>query len=620
MRRRAVAVGLLLALVLLAVPAGARALPAGVRALPASRRVVVVAVPGLRWEDITAQATPALWELARRGAVGALSVKAGPAVSCRADGLLTLTAGARATAYGAPCGRLPADLPRVLERNRRSRERADPQALASALLAGGACLGVGGAAPTCPVQLVEGPTVDGSAGIGAGEADRAVAATVPTGSADLLVVGSSEAPGDRAAHLHVAIAVGPDFRRGALVSASTQRTSYVQLVDVAPTVLGLLGLPVPATMIGQPWQVRGHAAGPDRLRDLDRRAVAQKADTVPVFVAVLVLEFVLITGLLTLRRRRAARVVALAGAAFPAAAFLAGLLPWWRAGPHAVVLLVLVVVVSGGVGVVASRRPGRLAPVGAVCALTAGVLVLDLLSGCRLQLTSIAGYSPLVAGRFTGIGNVAFGVYAAAGLVALAAVARGRWWPVVLGGVLLTVVDGAPPWGSDVGGVLALVPAVAVLALQVSGRRLSLLRVTLAGLSGLLLVTALALADHARPAERRTHLGRFVDQVADGTAGAVLARKADAVFGLLFSSPVTALLPLVVLAAVLLVRRPPRPLAAAFEEEPAYRQGLLALGVACAVGFLLNDSGAAIPALALVVVLPATVAVVSGRPPGTGAG
>lgn len=434
------------------------------------------------------------------------------------------------------------------------------------------------------------------------------------GSATTLVIGLSETATDEVAHLHVAIAVGPGFGRGALRSASTGRPPYVQLVDVAPTVLDLLGAQIPVVMTGQPWHSSGTAPDVAALRDLDRRAVAQKAATVPFFVTVLVLEFGLLLAFLGTGRRRGVRLVALIGTAVPGSSFLAGLVPWWRAGSTVRVLVALLVVslaiatAMAGVGLLAGRT--RYGPIAVVCGLTAVIIGVDLLTGGHLQITSVTGYSPLVAGRFSGIGNVAFGVYAAAGLLALGRVRRRLL--VLAGAAALVLVDGAPQWGSDVGGVLALLPALVVLLLLLTGRRLSLLRLAAAGLAGVLLVAVLALVDHARPAARRTHLGRFVDQLQDGTAGDLLHRKASAVFGLLFHSPVTALLPLVVLAVVLLVRRPPRPLADAFADEPAYRDALVALGVACALGFTLNDSGAAVPALALVVVLPATVALVSG--------
>ena len=606
------------------------------------QQVIIVAAPGLRWSDV-GPATPALQRLTRTAAVGALSVKAGPAVSCPADGFLTLGAGARATSYGAACGALPVAGRDLARRNVSSRERAQLAALSDALTAAGTCatgsgplagLAVGGvpAAGGCPVQLLQAPAVGGSRRTAAA-VDAVVASadrSRPPGST-LLVLGVSEAPGDRVAHLHLALATGPAYPRGALRSASTSRSSYVQLIDVAPTVLSLLGLPQPAVMTGQPWRTSGPALDLAGLVDLDRRAVAQQAATVPFYLLTLgtlllllaatsppIMEFVrwphaqpgstssMIGGRVIGGRRRG---VALVGTALPAASFLAGLVPWWRFDPPLVALLAVTVPVAAVLAAVAARTS---CPVGAVCAITALVLIADLVTGARLQLTSVTGYSPLVAGRFAGIGNVAFGVYAAAGLVATAWLARRRLLPVVGLGAVLVAVDGAPPWGSDVGGVLALLPALVVLALLVTGRRVSAARLAGAGLAGVLLVTGLALLDHTRPVDRRTHLGRFVDQIADGTAGGVLRRKAEAVLGLLFHSPVTALLPVVVAGAVLLLLRPPPQLARAFGAAPAYRQALVALCVASALGFALNDSGAAVPALALVVVLPATVAVVSG--------
>ena len=216
-----------------------------------------------------------------------------------------------------------------------------------------------------------------------------------------------------------------------------------------------------------------------------------------------------------------------------------------------------------------SRERGSPAP------LVAAILVGDLLTGATLQLNSVAGYSPLVAGRFAGIGNVAFGVLAAAALLAAASTRR----PAIAAlTALVVVVDGAPQWGSDVGGVLALVPAYAVLVLLLSGRAASLAKVALASLAGAAVVAAFAIADHARPADEQTHFGRFVGQVLDGSAGDVLQRKAAANLSLLFHSPVTALLPLVVAVLVAVVLRPPSPTAGGFRTVPG-----LALRSACGV-------------------------------------
>jgi hypothetical protein len=126
-----------------------------------------------------------------------------------------------------------------------------------------------------------------------------------------------------------------------------------------------------------------------------------------------------------------------------------------------------------------------------------------------------------------------------------------------------------------------------------------------------LVVAAFGIADHARPADQQTHLGRFVGQVLDGSAGGVVRRKAEANVSLLFHSPVTALLPLVVAFLLVLFLRPPAVLRGTLDHSPAWRAGLLAVLTASGLGFLFNDSGAAVLALAIVVSLPATLAVLA---------
>lgn len=594
-------------------------------------QVVVVGVPGLRWQDV-GPGTPALARLAGQGAVSALSVKALPTVSCAADGWLTLGAGARAEAVGVrrePCdGGLPPDPAVQREHNADSRDGAAVGALTEDLPVRLEGPGAHMAAGRQPDARTSGPAdaplrlVD----LGAVAADDRVASAARVDArlagllaglpddAVLLVVGLSAGAAEprEQAHLQVALAFGRPFPRGALTSPSTRRSSYVQLVDVAPTVLALLGRPVPDVMDGQPWLVAGPALGLAGLVDLDVRAVAQQRATVPFFVVLAGVQLVLLA---LLRRQPArARIMGLAGVAALGASYAVGLVPWWRAGQPLPVLVAMVAVVAL-LAALAVRRSRH--ALGWVCGGTAMVIAADLLTGAHLQVTGVAGYSPLVAGRFAGIGNVAFGVYAACALLATASLAAGR--PrrtsaalVAVAGAVAVAVDGVPQWGSDVGGVLALLPAYVVLGLRLTGARVSVVRLALAGLAAAAVVTAFALADWTRAAADRTHLGRFVEQVRDGTAGDVLQRKAGAVLGLVFANPVTATLPLVLAAVVLLFLRPPPVLRRALEAVPAFRAALAAVAVAGAVGFAVNDSGAAVPALTVLVVLPATVAVTAG--------
>ena len=577
----------------------------------------------MRWSDVTPAGTPNLERLRGTGSAGVLSVKTAAAVDCPADAWLTLGAGNRVVAAGPSCAATasPASLPAQRARNAHRREGAQPGLLADALASAGACVtGTGPLAQLaaanrrgvvaagCAVVLVQGPDVTDAASAAA--MDRLVGEVDAhrTPGSSLLVLGVSEPRGGRAAHLHVALAVGPRFRPGGLMSPSTRRTPYVQLVDVAPTVLALLHIRPPDAMIGQPWRSVRSVPTLGQLRDADRQAGAQRQVTVPFFVLLVATQL----GLLGVARWRrwwaAVEAVSLLGTAAVGASYLANLLPWWRSPYPLLTLAGLTLLGAAALTLPALLVHGPLARAGLVCGLIASVVVLDLLTGAHLQMSSVAGYSPLVAGRFAGLGNVAFGVLAAA--VLLAAASTGSATLAALT-ALSVVVDGAPQWGSDVGGVLALVPAYAVLVLLLSGRAPSLGRVALAALGGALVVTVFGVADHARPADQQTHLGRFVGQVLDGTAGGVVQRKAAANLSLLFHSPVTALLPVVVLVLLVLFLRPPTALRELFGRSPAWRSGLLAVITASSLGFALNDSGAAVPALAILVAVPATVAVLA---------
>ena len=73
---------------------------------------MLVGIPGLRWSDVSAAATPTLWRLAGAGIVGNLVVHATSSLTCPADGWLRLeTPGRRAGVprpHSGQCTALPA--------------------------------------------------------------------------------------------------------------------------------------------------------------------------------------------------------------------------------------------------------------------------------------------------------------------------------------------------------------------------------------------------------------------------------------------------------------------------------------------------------------------------------
>src|ERR1039458_1180098 len=75
---------------------------------PAAREpahpVLIIGIPGLRWSDVSAQTTPALWRKATAGSVGSLVISAVETRTCPADAWLTLNSGARAIRLEARIG------------------------------------------------------------------------------------------------------------------------------------------------------------------------------------------------------------------------------------------------------------------------------------------------------------------------------------------------------------------------------------------------------------------------------------------------------------------------------------------------------------------------------------
>jgi hypothetical protein len=199
--------------------------------------------------------------------------------------------------------------------------------------------------------------------------------------------------------------------------------------------------------------------------------------------------------------------------------------------------VVLVLVVDACLVAAASAtRQSSLERLGVVAAVSLLVIVADLVTGGHLQLNSVLGDSPLIAGRFAGAGNNAFAIMAStAVVVATLFVWRlGRGRAVMAGAALLfavvVVVDGAPQFGSDVGGVLALVPGFALAWILLGGKRISL-KLAAAMVVAAVVATGLFVAvDVARPPSHRTHLGRFFEDVrsrGDSAFVGTIRRKAS---------------------------------------------------------------------------------------------
>lgn len=624
--------------------------------------VVVVGVPDLRWQDVAPATTPTLWRLASRSSVAAMTDRSGEPITRRAAGWVSLNAGTRARADVSPAvvpdPGDPAQLHALRAANAGAAYQAQVGALGDALRRAGlvvdavggpgavlgAMAGDGTVSASSPsvaaaladahadVVVVELPQLYAVGRLDAGAVQAALTAidgtvatiltTLPR-NASLLLAGVSEGL-TGPAHLHVAMAAGPSFGTGGLTSASTGRDGVVQLIDVAPTVLSLAGSPVPSAMPGAPWHATtdsGATTAGDvaAFVELDERSVIVRASVRWYYPAVAgtALLFVLVTLIAWQRRRTGIlRPLGAVVAAVPLAGYLMQLVPWWRAGSWPQLPLTFGIALALGLAAASTPWAGRnrWGTAGVLGAVTIAVIIADAATGSPLSLDAPFADNPIIAGRFRGIGNVAFALLGAATLVLSAAVAAGRdsrrGTLTVCGlGALAVAVDGLPVLGDDFGGVLALLPAVAVLAIVVARIRISGWHVLAVVVATVLTTGVLALNDFSRPPAQRTHLGRFIAQIGDGVAGTVVHRKLDTSLGTFGTGwPRWIVLGWVVLAlAAWLGHRRGRLRVSAAVDLRTARGLLMALGTLAVLGAAVNDSGLEITAFAFYLAAPLLV-------------
>ncbi|MCB0972572.1 MAG: hypothetical protein KDA97_13785 [Acidimicrobiales bacterium] len=415
----------------------------------------------------------------------------------------------------------------------------------------------------------------------------------------------------------------PEIDGGLVRSATTRRDGYVYLADVAPTILELVGEDPPDQVEGRPFDAvpaRGDRVA--HLADQSRDAAMRDA-RLPVVVPVVIAALVALTLATVIGTDRAprllpsARAVAIGALGLVPGTFLAGLVPAARTSDVAYAAVVVgVAVVIGVLGSLADRRrsgAGVLVGTGSIL----GVIGIDLLLGAPLQINSVFGYSMAVGGRFTGLGNLAFALFAAAGVcfaVVLHDLAGPRALPWI-GVVLATVVllDGLPMLGADVGGVSSVVPAFALTALALLGRRIGWRQLLGAVVAGAVVVGIFGLIDSSRPSGSKTHLARIGEHLSAGRLDAVattMLRRLNASFGADDTVVWVAALALVAVALVqafALARGHRLRVGSLTERPPGTVALIVGLGVLAVLGLVTNDSSIAVPATMLIVIVPVVI-------------
>jgi hypothetical protein len=407
----------------------------------------------------------------------------------------------------------------------------------------------------------------------------------------------------------------------ALTSSTTNERGLIAAIDLGPTILHHLALPVPAAMRGEPIGVDGAFDG-SYLRALKARLAVVYSRRLPALAWLLVAWAVLMLGALLpvprtdpARRRAAAmRVGALALLWTPAAELLPAALEPSRTVEYA--LLVLTCFLLGLLSDRLLRWPrALLAPaLMAVLALSA-----DALLHTQLLIRSLLGPNPIYGARFYGIGNELKSALAVLVFAAVAAwlypATRGRRAAstMALAGIALAIVEGSARIGAGVGGVILVSAGTAVATTMLLPGRLTRRRallILIAPVAGLVALAALDLAT-------ANGSGHFTGSILHARSAAdlrdVIERRYGAAYEELKHGAMPVATGLGLLAMALGLRRRER-LLDPVDGDPAWLAALAGGLAAGVVGALTEDSGPVLFVVA-VFVLICVLGYLWGRPP-----
>ena len=453
------------------------------------------------------------------------------------------------------------------------------------------------------------------AGLPAGtEGDRAIDRLIATRSKDTLLI-AMQTPPDAGGPQLLPVGIIGLGGPGELTSSTTHLDGVIAGIDVLPTALDWMGLPLPAGVRGQQIEVQEgrNPAALESLADRLRVVLPRRLTSLWALMgiwAVIFLGAALVSG--TRGTRWAMRSGALAVFWVPSAVLLTAAL-----APGRLAEIALLVVIPLAAGMLSDyflpwpRAPALPALVGV------SVYLIDLAFGSPLIIRSLLGPNPLFGSRFYGIGNELEAALPALALIGLGAAWYGRGrsrslvgWLVAVG-LLIGLAIGAGRLGADVGGVMTVGAGFAVAALVLwpgSDRRLAVAVVILVPLAALVL---LAIVDLLTGGD--SHFSRTVLR-ADGSGDLLdtFLRRYELAGRALIRGFMPVATAVAVLAIALGVKRRDR-LFKPVGGDPAWVAAIAGCAAVGVGGAIFNDSG---PVLLIIATFVAACAVLylRGRP------
>jgi hypothetical protein len=448
---------------------------------------------------------------------------------------------------------------------------------------------------------------------------RALARTRPSGE---LLIAIERAPDERG---HELLWGGVAGLRGGggreLTAHTTNQRGLIAAVDLAPTILDYLGVPVPADMRGDRIETDGALDGAS-LRGLERRLHVVGGRRLKALGILLAGWALLLLGAVAIPRSRSRRRVAsawtlrigaLAVMWAPVAVLIGAALEPGAAAEYATIALACLLLGAATDALLPWPR-APLAP--ALVSIVA--LVLDALAGTQLLMRSLLGPNPILGARFYGFGNELKSGLAVLVLAAIAAAlypairSRRAAATVAVLGALLAAIEGAARLGAGVGGAILVAAGFAVAAVMLLPGGVSRRRVLLVLASPVAALVALALIDLATAHGSGHYTGSILHARSPGDLRDVIVRRYGAAWRELKNHAMPFATALALIYGIAGVRLRER-LLAPVGGDPAWLAALAGGFTAGVIGMLVEDSG---PVLLVVAVftLGCVCAYLWGRP------
>lgn len=404
------------------------------------------------------------------------------------------------------------------------------------------------------------------------------------------------------------IMTGSGFKgEGLLTSPSTRRAGLIANTDVAPTVLAFYGIDKPIYMVGRPAAGLASSDSLAYLKELNQKFVLTYVQRPFLITATAAVEIIIVVISLLAIRFTSKRSWHLWMQRFTLAFLILPLdmllYKYFQSASLARTVIEMTAFAAAAVFIleqVKLKTAGKLAVIGGLTSVT---IIIDVLTGANLIMSSPLGYDPMLGARYYGIGNEFAGILMGSTLMAMASLLqdkytggpRGRWnLALAVYSLGVVIVFFAPGLGAETGGTITAVASFAYLLVLTNDRRMT---PQLAGSLVLgigLLLTGGALLDQRLNGGAESHIGLAMGQLIKGgwrEAWYIIIRKLSLNWRLIRYSVWSGIL-LAVIAGLTILIYYPKGIFKTLERQWRYiYKGIKTILIAAIVGFFVNDSG-----------------------------